>query len=401
MASNLNIKSISPKAGGVDYTLLLVVGGLVVIGLIMVYSSSFALAYEAYGNPAYFFTRQVSWAVLGALALLITLRIDYHLWRKFSVAIFALTFLLLLAVLIFGEEVNGAKRWFTAGSIQPSELAKLTLVLYMSHWLSSKGEKLRHLTYGLVPFSVLIGLVTGLVILEPDFGTALLLGGTATVMFFVSGADLKQLGILFLVGGLTLLLLVSQTSYARERLETYLSDPLHDPFSPSRYHVAQTLIALGSGGIFGVGLGASQQKLGFLPAPHTDAILAILGEELGLVGSWAVVGLFALLAYRGMHIALRAPDNYGLLLAAGITIWITLQALMNMGVTTFTIPFTGLPLPFLSFGGSSLVVALSGIGILLNISQSAVEKRPTRNRNESFALRWGHRRPRLSSTRRV
>ncbi|MBI2845562.1 MAG: putative lipid II flippase FtsW [Chloroflexi bacterium] len=398
MTSRLNAERISPKSGGLDYPLLLVVGALVVTGLILVYSSSFALAYEAYGNPAYFFSRQAFWAFLGALALLLSLRIDYHYWRKLSIAIFGMTFVLLIIVLIFGEEVNGAKRWFFGGSIQPSELAKLTLVLYMAHWLSSKGEKLRHLTYGLVPFSVLIGLVTGLVILEPDFGTALLLGGSAVVMFFVSGADLKQLGILFLVGGLTLTLLISQTAYARERLETYLSDPLHDPFSPSRYHVAQTLIALGSGGVFGVGLGASQQKLGFLPAPHTDAILAILGEELGLVGSWTVVGLFALLAYRGIHIALRAPDDYGLLLAAGITIWVTLQALMNIGVTTFTIPFTGLPLPFLSFGGSSLVVSLSGIGVLLNISQSAVEKRS--RRNEDFALRWGHRRPHLSHPRR-
>lgn len=392
------LHTMSPKAWGMDYSLLLVVGGLVVIGLLMVYSSSFALAYEAYGNSTYFFTRQAGWAFLGTLALLITTRIDYRLWRKLSVAIFGATFLLLIAVLVFGEEVNGAKRWFSAGSVQPSELGKLTLVLYLAHWLSSKGERLRHLTYGLVPFSVLIGLVTGLIILEPDFGTSLLLGGTATIMFFVSGADLKQLGILFLVAGLTLLLLISQTSYARERLETYLSDPLHDPFSPSRYHVAQTLIALGSGGVWGVGLGASQQKLGFLPAPHTDAILAILGEELGLVGSWLVVGLFALLAYRGMHIALRAPDTYGLLLAAGITIWLTLQAVMNIGVTTFTIPFTGLPLPFISFGGSSLVVSLSGIGILLNISQSAMGER--QKRHESFAFWWRHRRPRLSYTRR-
>lgn len=377
-----------------DYALILIVLALLAIGLIMVYSASFALAYEAYGDSTYFLVRQAGWTALGLLVMLVAMRIDYRTWQRASVPILALTLFLLLAVLLVGEEVNGARRWFLGGSIQPSELAKPALVIYIAHWLSSKGEKIREVSYGLIPFSVLIGLVTGLIILEPDFGTALLLVATAVGMFFLAGADLKQLGIGSLVGGATLLMLITQTGYAAGRLKTYLSDPLRDPFSAGSYHIAQTLIALGSGGLSGVGLGSSRQKVGFLPAPHTDAIFAILAEELGIVGSALVLGLFVLLAYRGLRIALRAPDAYSTLLAAGITWWLTLQALVNIGVLTATLPFTGLPLPLVSFGGSATITALAGLGILLNLSRCPPRETP--KEDEAFTFwRW-HRRPRLS-----
>lgn len=409
---NKGLSAMLQKRSAWDYLLLLAVGGLLAIGLLMVYSSSFALAYEAYGTPNYFFLRQVGWVLLGLLGMLVATRIRYHRWRDFSIPLFGLTLVLLIAVLLFGVEENGARRWLWGTSVQPSELAKLTVVLYLAHWLSSKGDRIRYLTYGLVPFSVLIGFLAGLIVLEPDLGTTLLILGIAAVLFFVAGADLRQLGMSFLMGGLTFLLLISQLDYARQRVETYFSDPIHDPFSPQNYHVAQTLVALGSGGIWGAGLGQSQQKLGFLPAPHTDAIFAVLGEEMGLWGTWLVVALFALFAYRGMRIALQAPDAYGLLLAGGVTVWLTLQALINMGVSTASLPFTGLPLPFVSFGGSSLVVSLTGVGILLNVAKSqAAEMQRSRPQwrvlaggkegwNETLDLRWWHGGSRLSGPRR-
>jgi len=378
-------------AQGPDYVILLILAGLLLIGLMMVYSSTFALAYELYDNPTYFLVRQATWAGLGVLAMLIVTRIDYHRWRYLSVPALGLTLLLLTLVLFIGEEVHGSRRWLLSHSLQPSEFTKLAMVLYIAHWLSSKGEKIQQVSYGLVPFAVLIGLVTAFIILEPDFGTAILIVATTVAMFFIAGADLLQLGIGFLVGGATLYLLISQTSYAASRISTYLADPLNDPFSLANYHVSQTLIALGSGGITGVGLGASRQKLGFLPASHTDTIFAILGEELGLFGCLVVMVLLAILAYRGLRIAFQAPDIYGMLLASGITCWLTIQALVNIAVVTATLPFTGLPLPFISFGGSSLVISLVGVGILLNISQGGEGEE-----GATFDFGWRHRRPHLS-----
>ena len=378
---------------GPDYVIILVVAALLLFGLMMVYSSTFALAYELYDSPTYFLGRQALWAGLGVVAMLVLMRIDYHHWRRLSLPALGLTLFLLLAVLVIGQEVHGSRRWLLSRSIQPSEFAKLAMVLYIAHWLSSKGEKIRQVSYGLIPFAVLIGLVTGLIILEPDFGTAILLAGTALAMFFIAGADILQLANGFLIGGATLYLLISHTSYAASRISTYLSDPLNDPFSRANYHVAQTLIALGSGGIAGLGLGASRQKLGFLPASHTDTIFAVIGEELGLLGCLVVMVLFALLAYRGLRITLRAPDAYGTLLAAGVTSWLTIQALVNIGVVTATLPFTGLPLPFISFGGSSLVISMAGLGILLNISQHPSAEG---EEDEALDLRRRHRRPYLS-----
>ncbi len=383
--------------GGPDYLVLLVLAGLLLMGLMMVYSSTFALGYELYDSPTYFLVRQIAWVCIGGVVMLILSRIDYHHWRHLSILALGGTLILLLLVLIVGQEVHGSRRWLLSRSLQPSELTKLAMVLYLAHWLSSKGEKIRQLNYGLIPFAVLTGLVTGLIILEPDFGTAILIVATTVAMFFLAGADLLQLATGFFFGGGTLYLIISHTSYAARRISTYLSDPLNDPFSRANYHVSQTLIALGSGGITGVGLGSSQQKLGFLPASHTDTVFAILGEELGLLGCLVVITLFTILAYRGAKIALRAPDIYGMLLAAGITGWITIQALVNIAVVTATLPFTGLPLPFISFGGSSLVVSMAGVGILLNISQNQGEEKEER---ATFDFGWRHRRPRLSRRRR-
>jgi cell division protein FtsW len=241
--------------------------------------------------------------------------------------VLAIALAALSMVLVFGSEKFGAQRSLLGGSIQPSEFTKLAMVIYIADWLASKGDKIRDTSYGLIPFSVLMGLIAGLVILQPDFSTAILLVLTASAMFFLAGAEIKQV----LVGGAamtgTFLLLIANSAHARARIDSFL-ETLSDP-SKAGYHLQQALIALGTGGILGRGLGTSRQKLGYLPVAHTDSIFAVLGEEVGLIGCLVVLGLFALLAYRGFKIASEAPDVFGALLASGITCWLTFEALLN------------------------------------------------------------------------
>jgi cell division protein FtsW len=301
-------------------------------------------------------------------------------------------------VLVFGEEVNGSKQFLWGASIQPSEFCKVVTVVYIAHWLSSKGEKLKQVTYGLIPFAILIGTIAGLIILEPDFGTAVLLVAAAGGMFFVAGADLLQLVVSTIVGGSTFLLLIANYEYAWRRVGTFLQDPFTSPLGRDTYQIITTLVALGTGGISGVGLGAGQQKLLFLPAAHTDAVFAVVGEELGLLGCLTVIGLLAALAYRGFKIASRAEDSFGFILASGITLWLTFQALINIAVVTASLPFTGLPLPFISYGGSSLVISLMGVGMLLSMSRGTGEKIESENAPYGFWRRHG--RARLSHSGR-
>lgn len=381
-------KGSSTYSGGIDVALVLAVATLLAVGLIMVYSTTYALGFRLYANPGYFLLRQGMWVVVGVAALLVMTRIRYTGWQRMSVLVIAGMLLLLAALLIFGGERFGGRRWFFGGSVQPSELAKLAVVIYIADWLSSKGEQIRDVTYGLIPFAILIGVVTGLVLLQPDFSTSVLIAATAFAMFFVAGAEVKQLAISFLVGGLALVILILQAPYRLERIAVFL-DPMSDP-SEDGYQIVQTLRALVRGGVTGQGLGNSQQKLGALPAAHTDAIFAVLSEELGLVGGLVVIGLFAILAYRGFRIAQNAPDTFGMMLATGITAWLAFQALINIAVVTSTIPFTGIPLPFISFGGSSLVTSMAGVGLLLNISKYSVAERhartPVRRRDRGARL---------------
>jgi len=387
---------VSNERGGFDYLLLVIVAALLIIGLMMVYSATFDLAYKEYEQPTYFFVRQVLWAAMGVAVLLVMARIEYHNWRRFSILIMAGTLILLGAVLFVGSERFGAQRSLFNGSIQPSELCKLALVIYIAHWLSSKGAQIRQVTYGLIPFSILIGLVAALIILQPDFSTAVLIVATAVAMFFLAGSDPFQLVICFIVGSATFAFLITRAPYRLARVVAFL-DPLGDSYG-SGYQVRQTLIALGSGGISGLGLGASRQKFGYLYASHTDGIFAILGEELGLIGCLVVIGLFAALAYRGFKIALEAPDSFGTLLASGITCWLIFQALINIAVITATVPFTGIPLPFISFGGSSLAVSMAGIGLLLSVSRGGQQKEQRKSARHDLGRRhWG---PRLSSSSR-
>lgn len=400
-----------------DYALLVAVGALLVIGLIMVYSTTFDWAGQKYGQPAYFLLRQLAWSGIGVIVMVVVARAEYTTWRQYSLLFLGTALALLVLVLLFGSNIFGAQRSFWEGSVQPSEFAKLAMVIYIADWLASKGNKIRDTSYGLIPFSVLMGIIAGLVILQPDFGTAILLVLTASAMFFVAGAEVKQV----LVGGAAMAgtfgLLIANSHHARERMQAFI-ETLTDP-SKAGYHLQQALIALGTGGILGRGLGTSRQKLGYLPVPHTDSVFAVLGEEVGLVGCLLVIGLFALLAYRGFKVASQAPDEFGALLASGVTCWVTSQALLNMAVVTGVAPFTGVALPFLSYGGSALVSVMSGIGLLLSVSRSspkssaALYRRADKSKDALAKTRSGQRqlgtvmdlrrgdgRPRLSRPRR-
>ncbi|MCD6555214.1 MAG: putative lipid II flippase FtsW, partial [Anaerolineae bacterium] len=368
------VKRIREASWRIDYFLIITVAALLIVGLMMVYSSTFDLAYKGFGDPAYFFRRQILWMVLGLGALIVLARIEYQFWQRVAILLMAGALLLLGVVLVFGNTRFGGQRWLLpGGSVQPSELCKLAVVIYIAAWLSSKGERIRQITYGLIPFSILIGLVTGLIMFQPDLSTAVLIALTGGAMFFIAGADLLQLAISLIFGGATFVFLVSQLPHSATRIAVFL-DPNSDP-NGIAYHIRQTLIALGCGGWTGVGLGAGRQKFGYMPAAHTDAIFAVLGEELGLIGCLVVIGLFVALAYRGFKIALEAPDAFGTVLAAGLTCSLIIQALVNIAVVTATLPYAGVPLPFISYGGSSLVVALASVGLLLSISRGKTKKR--------------------------
>jgi cell division protein FtsW len=355
-----------------DYLLIIAVAALLIAGLMMVYSATFALGYQLYGQPTYFFIRQLLWMGLGLLAMIIIARIEYHVWRRWSIPLMAGALLLLGLVLAVGSDRFGGQRWLLNGSIQPGEIAKLAVIVYIADWLSSKGERIRQVTYGLVPFAILLGFVTGLIMLQPDFSTAALIATTAIAMFFIAGGDIWQMIASGILGGTTFAVLITRSEYRLARVMSFL-DPTGDHLG-GNYQVRQILIALGSGGITGLGLGDSRQKFGYIPASHTDGIFAILGEELGLIGCLVVIGLFAFLAYRGFRVALASPDAFGTVLAAGLTCSLIFQALINIAVVTALVPVTGVPLPFISFGGSSLVVSMMAIGLLLAISRGTLPK---------------------------
>ncbi len=358
-----------------DYMLVVAVAALLILGLMMIYSATFALGYQLYKQPTYYFIRQLLFLGVGILAMLVFAKVEYHVWQRFSVPIMAVNLGLLILVLVIGQVTFGAQRWLFNGSIQPSEFTKLAVIIYIAAWLSSKGDQIKKVSYGLVPFAILLGVIVGLILLQKDLGTALLIAITALAMFFVAGGNLLQIVMGLMLGLLTLALLIVRTPYRLARITSFL-DPLNrDPLGDG-YQIRQILIALGSGGLTGLGLGASRQKFGYIPASHTDGIFAVLGEELGLIGCLVVIGLFAFLAYRGFKIALAAPDLFGTVLASGITCSLIFQAIVNIGVVTASIPFTGITLPLFSFGGSSLVVSMASVGLLLAVSRRTMPANP-------------------------
>jgi cell division protein FtsW len=361
--------SLPRVAGRIDPWLMIIVMALLCIGMVMVYSASSFLAASYTGDAGYYFQRELMWVGLGIVTMLVTMRIDYRRWRRFSLIGMVIILPLLVLVLRFGVTAYGAARWLALGSFfqfQPSELTKLVLALYIADWLARKGNQVSSFLYGLAPFVILVGIVLGLVLLENDMGTAIIIAGIAVAMFFTAGANITQFLLALACGGL-IFLKEALKGHRYYRITGFL-DPFKDVTSIN-LQLYQGLLALGSGNWFGLGLGNSRQKTGYLPFPYTDSIFPIIGEELGFLGCALIVLLFLLLAFRGFRLARRTQDLYGALLATGLTTWLVLQAFINIGANTATIPYTGVPLPFISFGGSSVVVSLAAVGILLNISR--------------------------------
>jgi cell division protein FtsW len=374
-------------AGKIDAWLLISVLALLCIGNVMVYSASSYAAARYQGDASYYFQRELMWTILGLIAMLVTLRVDYRQWRRISLVGMLIILPLLVIVLKFGVNVYGASRWIAVGSFfsfQPSELTKLVLALYIADWLARKGKQVSTFLYGLAPFVILVGIVLGLVLLENDLGSAVIIAGFATAMFFTAGANIMQFLLAMACGGL-IFLKEALNSYRYYRVAGFLH-PFKDIMGIN-LQLYQALLAFGSGGWFGLGLGASRQKTGYLPFPYTDSIFPVIGEELGFIGCALIVILFLFLAFRGFRLARRTPDLYGALLATGITTWLILQAMINIGANTGTIPYTGVPLPFISFGGSSLVVSLAAVGVLLNISRYLQEPEVPAFSRQALSLR--------------
>ncbi len=340
---------------------------LSLFGVLMVYDSSVAIAVRDFGNQYYYLRDQLKWLILGFVALTVFSFIDYHAWYKIALPALLGTLVLLIAVFlpVIGVSALGAHRWINFGFfvLQPAELAKLVLAMYLSAWFSGR-EKGRF-----AAFALLVSMVVGLVLLEPDLGTSVIIIAIALIMYFASGAPVLHFAVIIPVLGAGILLLAIISPYRMARLTTFLH-PNQDPLGSS-YHIRQALLGLGSGGWFGVGIGQSRQKYEYLPEANTDSIFAIIGEETGFVGSVAVILMFVFASWRGFRIAKRARDGFGRLLAIGITSWISVQTIINLSAMVALMPLTGVPLPFVSYGGSSLIIMLAAVGVLLNISKAS------------------------------
>ncbi len=353
-----------------DY--LLIAGTLILlsIGIVMVYSSSAMIAFHQFDGDYYHFVkRQLIFAILGIIAMYFTMNVDYWVWKKWAKTGMILAVLLLILVLIIGKEVNGAKSWLGIGSfgIQPSEFSKLATAVFLARWLSDHHKQIVYFSKGLLPALSIVGLIFGLIMLQPDLGTGAVLVATSLVMIYITGARVGHLLGLGLLGIAGFVALILSAPYRIRRITTFL-DPWQDPLG-SGYQIIQSLYAIGPGGLMGLGLGNSKQKFSYLPEPYNDFIFSILAEELGFIGGTVVLLLFMILLWRGLRAAMTAPDLFGSLLAVGIVGMIAIQTVINIGVVTGMFPVTGITLPFLSYGGSSLTLMLTGVGVLLNISR--------------------------------
>ncbi len=356
-------------------------GFLVVAGLIMVLSASSVSAYAQFGDSFLFVQRQAVAAVLGMLALFVTSRMRHEAWRRLAVPLLLLSIAMLGYVLhpASGIEAYGSSRWFQVGpvTVQPSEIAKLALVVFAAAVLARKFRRLDDLGHLALPLLPVCAVVCGLVMLQPDLGTTVILAGSMFLLLFAAGVKLRYLTIAGIVSSAIGFGLIMSAGYRRIRFLSFLH-PWED-VGNTGYQLAQSLIALGSGGLAGVGLGASRQKWQYVPNAHTDFIFSILGEELGLIGEMLVLVAFGGLIYAGIRIAAQATDVFGRLLAGGIVGWFGLQVLINLGAVTGLLPITGVPLPFLSYGGSSLVVSLAAVGILVSVARSPARARARRS----------------------
>ena len=355
-----------------DKILLIAVLLLSIFGLIMISSASVVVSYNNFGYNHYYLSHQFFYGFIpGMILLFLFQKIDYHIFKKYALIFLILTIIFLFLVFIpaFGYDLKGANRWINIGdfSFQPSEIAKLTFILYLAAWLEKKGRNVRNFSETLVPFVILIIAISIPLIMQPDIGTLSVIILTAVIIYFAAGAKLSHIFLLGLGGMAALFVLIKIAPYRINRLMVFMYPEL-DPQGIG-YQINQALLALGSGGILGLGFGHSRQKFNYLPEPIGDSIFAITGEEMGFVGLFVLMALFLIVALRGFKIASRAPDDFGRFIAVGITSWIIFQALTNMAAITSLIPLTGIPMPFVSYGGSALIISLAGVGILLNISK--------------------------------
>ena len=359
----------------IDKTILTIILILSVFGLIMISSASVLYSKTRFDDANYFLVHQLFYGFLPGLgAMYFFSRIDYHFWKKIAVPFFFFSILCLILVFIpgVGKNIYGASRWIDLGpiSFQPSEMAKIAIILYLGAWLVGRGkDRIKDVYEGMIPFMGILAIMSFLIIKQPDTGTLGVIVLISIVMFFVSGANLSHIGGIFIGGMVALAGLIAIAPYRLNRMLVFLN-PEHDPQGVG-YQITQALLAIGSGGLWGVGLGHSRQKFNYLPEPVGDSIFAIIGEELGMIGAYLLVLFFMAFAFRGFKIAKNAPDEFGKIIGIGIVSWVTFQAFVNISAIIAIIPLTGIPLPFISYGGTSFVFLMVGMGILLNISKQS------------------------------
>ncbi|PZM65843.1 putative lipid II flippase FtsW [Paenibacillus dendritiformis] len=369
--------------GRPDFLLLFLTVLLVSFGMAMIYSASSAVVGLKHENPSYYAAKQMVFAGAGLVAMLVFMNIPFRIWSRAAPILFLLTVVLLIALLCAGVKINGATRWFVIGGMQfqPAEFAKLSLVVYLSSLISNKGERIQQFSRGLLPILIVVGIILLLIMMQPDFGTVLMLSIIAMTIIVIGGANLRHLAMLGL--GMTVILvgLAFSHSYRINRIVSFLH-PFEDS-TGSGYQLIQSLFALAHGGVTGTGFGQSVQKLFYLPEAHTDFIFAIIGEEFGFVGALLLLMAFFLFFSRGFMTALRSDEPFGVMLGMGIVTMIFIQFLLNLGAVTGTLPITGVPLPFVSYGGSSLLLCMASTGILLNISRDNNRRLREQERNAS------------------
>ncbi|MDL2217853.1 putative lipid II flippase FtsW [Christensenellaceae bacterium OttesenSCG-928-M15] len=357
------------KIGRMDFSIVLAVVLLCAVGLVMLFSASYYTSQEKWDDGLYYVRKQAIYLALAIPVMLVLTKVDYKLLSKLSTPILVISVGLLIAVLLFGREEFGAKRWLIIGgqSIQPSEIAKFGLIIYMSAFMAKRPHLMKDFKMGLLPMLIVMGVICGLVMLQPNMSMAVIMGMMGIVMLYVGGADIKHIALLMVAGIAAFFVLAFAEPYRVERLMSF-RDPWQDP-QDTGYQLIQSLYALGAGGIFGQGLNNSRQKLLYLTFGESDFVFSIVGEELGFIGAAIIMLLYAFIVYRGIRVALKCKDRFGSILAAGISTVFALQVLVNIGVVTGAMPTTGQALPFISSGGSSLLIFMSAMGVLLNISR--------------------------------
>ncbi len=355
--------------GAFDFGFFIIVMILLSFGLIMVFSASSATSFYNFNDSYYFVKKQLIWALIGIASMFFMANIDYRVLKKFSFPILITSVILLVAVLIFGKEINGAKRWLGFGglTIQPSEVAKLAVIIFFSARLSNAKHNIKKFGKGLLPYLIILGTILGLVILEPHLSGTVVIFLVGIILLFIAGARMLHFTLISLPVIPALFFAMFTSEYRWKRVTAFL-DPWQDKMGDG-WQIIQSLYAIGSGGLFGLGLGRSRQKFLYIPEPHNDFIFSIVCEELGFIGATSIIILFLVLIWRGIKISLNAPDVFGSLLAAGFTSLIAVQVLINIAVVTSSMPVTGMPLPFFSAGGSSLLFIMTGMGIVLSVSR--------------------------------